>query len=105
MKHAIDTFLGHDDRGNLVYGLVCGSRIRFPANAEVTENEPVNAGAGRGWCPTCFPEKVVAQLRDDEGVATTMHPELGEIEQEGDGTVIAEDAGEETVLNEEVVEE
>jgi hypothetical protein len=105
MKHAIDAFLGNDGHGNPVYSLICGSRIRFPANAEVTENEPVSAGAERGWCPTCFPDKVVAQLRDDEGVATTMHPELGEIEQEGDGTTIAEDRGEETVLNEEVVEE
>lgn len=105
MKHAIAEFAGYDGHENAHYELVCGARIRFAKGADVVENEPVNAGPGAGWCPTCFPEKAVAQLRDEDGGAVALHPELGELQQEGDGTVIAEDLGDETVLNEEIVEE
>lgn len=105
MKHAIEAFLGYDSSENAHYELVCGARTRFAKGVDVVENEPINAGPGTGWCPNCFPEKAVAQLRDEDGGAVALHPELGELQQDGDGTTIAEDMGEETIMNEEIVEE
>lgn len=105
MKHAIDAFVGKGKSGDLYYDCTCGVRVRFPGDGEVVENEPINVGPERGWCPACFPDKVAAQLRDDDGNSIALHPELGELQQEGDGTTLAEDLGEETVLKEEVVED
>jgi hypothetical protein len=105
MKHAIDIYVGRRQDGAVVYELACGKRVVFPGTAEVIENDPVDVGGDRGWCPDCFPEKVVAQLRDEDGNSVALHPELGPLQQEGDGTTVSEDLGDETVLKEEVVEE
>lgn len=105
MKHALETFVGqHKQTGELHFDTTCGLRIRFPKGAEISEDEPIDDRKGGKWCPTCYPDKCVARLRDEDGADASLHPDLGELEQEGDGTVMAEDRGEEEVLAEEVDE-
>jgi hypothetical protein len=105
VKHAIDVFVGQGRSGANYYDLVCGARLRTAPEQEVVENEPIEGGGGRGWCPVCFPDKVAAQLQDEDGNGIALHPDLGELQRDGDGTVVAEDRGDEEVIAEEVVEE
>lgn len=98
MKHAVVEFHGRDKAGMHYYVTACGLRLRLRGPVE-DESQPVDmAGDGPGWCPVCHPEQVQQNL---EGAS--LHPEIGALES--DGSVIAEDLGDEEVIAEEIVEE
>jgi hypothetical protein len=107
VKHALEKFIGQrKDNKNLVFETTCGLRVQFPAGSEIDEDAPIDdRKGGAPWCAECHPDKVVARLKDEDGSTVALHPELGELEQEeGDGTTLAEDRGEEEVISEEVDE-